>query len=81
MPLQRIGGRLGVNAAGGGVTVQVIDQRGSGARPEVSRGRGPDGRKLISLLIRDEVKWMMGDGSLDRAMATNYGAGRRGTAR
>lgn len=81
MPLQRIGGRLGVNAAGGGVMVQIIDQRGSGARPQVSEGRGPDGRKLISVLIRDEVKGMFRDGSLDRDMAANYGPGRRGTAR
>lgn len=66
---------------GGGAVVQIIDQRGSGARPEVSQGRGPDGRQLIKVLIRDEVRGMISDGSLDRSMASTFGVGRRGTAR
>jgi len=66
---------------GGGAVVQIIDQRGSGARPEVSQGRGPDGRQLIKVLIRDEVRGMISDGSLDRSMASTFGLGRRGTAR
>lgn len=66
---------------GGGVMVQIVDQRGSGARPEVSENRGPDGRRMIRILIRDEVKGMVSDGSLDRTMASAYGVSRRGTSR
>lgn len=71
----------GVMPSGGGVMVQIVDQRGSGARPEVSENRGPDGRKMIRVLIRDEVKGMVSDGSLDRTMASAYGVSRRGTSR
>lgn len=71
----------GVMPSGGGVMVQIVDQRGSGARPEVSENRGPDGRRLIRVLIRDEVKGMVSDGSLDRTMASAYGVSRRGTSR
>lgn len=71
----------GVLPGSGGVTVQVVDQRGSGARPEVSEGQGPDGRRLVRVLIRDEVRGMLGDGSLDRPLASAYGLQRRGTSR
>lgn len=81
LPLERIGGKLGVNAAGGGTTVQIIDQRGSGAAAQVSQSRGPDGAKVISVLIRDEVNSLLGSGSLDRSMRQNYGLSRRPTAR
>lgn len=81
MPLQRIGGKLGVAAAGGGTTVQVIDQRGSGAAPQVSQGRGADGRMMIKVLIRDEVRNLVGDGSLDKAMGLSFGLKRQPTAR
>lgn len=80
-PLRRIGGELGVKAVGGDVTVQVIDQRASGARPEVQTGKTPDGRRLISILVRDEVRKAIGDGSLDRPLAAAYGLGRKGTGR
>lgn len=40
----------------GEVTVQVIDQRRGGAEPEVSRERGPNGREIVRVLIRDEVR-------------------------
>ncbi|QQS08672.1 MAG: hypothetical protein IPK69_11885 [Phycisphaerales bacterium] len=66
---------------GGNTLVQIFDQRSGGARPEVSENRGPDGRRMIRVLIRDEVRGMMGDGSLDRSLASNYGVGRRGTSR
>ncbi|MFN7019883.1 MAG: phage tail tape measure protein [Phycisphaerales bacterium] len=81
MPLGRIGGKLGVLAAGGGVTVNVIDQRGRGEPVEVRRSRGPDGRTQVSLLIRDAVRGMIGDGSFDGAMGTAYGLRRQGATR
>jgi hypothetical protein len=60
-------------------TVQIIDQRGSGARPEVQQTQGPDGRQMIRVMIRDEVKAAIGSGGLDRAMAGTYGLRRRST--
>lgn len=81
LPLKRIGGKLGVNAAGAGTIVNVIDQRSGGAAPQVSENQGPDGRRMISVLIRDEVRRGMADGSFDRAMTQNFGFGRRATTR
>jgi hypothetical protein len=79
MPLQRIGGDLGVRATGGGVTVQIIDQRGSGERPQVSESTGPDGRRMIQVLIRDQVKAAFSEGSMDTLMGRMYGLRRAGT--
>ncbi|RJP21678.1 MAG: phage tail tape measure protein [Deltaproteobacteria bacterium] len=80
-PLRKIGGELGVKSVGGDVTVQIIDQRGSGARPEVSHQRGDDGRKLIRVLIRDEVRRGVGEGEYDKVLSASFGLGRRGTKR
>lgn len=80
-PLQRIGSDLGVKAVPATVAVQIIDQRGSGERPSVSESTGPDGRKILKVLIRDEVNGMMQDGSADRVMSSQYGLRRRGARR
>jgi tape measure domain-containing protein len=79
MPLQRdASGRLGVSGGGGGVVVQVFDQRSSsGSNPvEVEEKSGPDGRKFISVLVRDEVRKAMRNGEMDRDMQTNFGSTR-----
>jgi hypothetical protein len=80
MPLRRgSDGRLGVSADGGGaVSVVINDMRTSpGAeRPETNESRGPDGRRVISVLIRDEVRRQIRSGDLDREMAGSYGASR-----
>jgi hypothetical protein len=81
MPLQRIGGKLGVRSAGGGVSVQIIDQRGSGSRPQVTQTTGPDGRRMIQILIRDEMKSMIGDGTFDRTLGNSFGLVRKGASR
>lgn len=74
-------GKLGVKAdvsgAGGGAVVQIIDQRSGGQQPQVEQSRGPDGRQIIRVLIRDEVKAALSGGALDRTMADNYGIRRR----
>jgi len=80
-PLRKIGGELGVKSVGGDVSVQIIDQRGSGARPEVQSGKGPDGRRFVQILIRDEMKKAIGEGAFDKALAGSYGLSRRGTGR
>lgn len=51
-----------------GTTVQIIDQRSSGEKAQVEESRGVDGRKMIRVLIRDELKSVMTDGSMDRTM-------------
>lgn len=68
--------------AGGGVTVQIIDQRtGGGPRPQVTQHQGPNGEQQIRVLITDTVKAAMDSGSLDPAMRRNYGVGRSATSR
>lgn len=84
MPLTRLsGGDLGVKAVGGGteVYVNIIDQRSSGQEPEVTETTGADGRKTISVIIKDEVKGMFASGEVDRLMRTNYGINRTGYRR
>ena len=68
-------------AFGSEVVVQVIDQRGSGARPQVSGERGPDGKRLIRVLIRDEVNRGLAQGAFDQTMSGAYGLNRRGMPR
>ena len=80
MPLRRgSDGRLGVSGdSGGAVSVVINDMRSSpGAeRPETKEGRGPDGRRFISVLIRDEVRRSIRSGDLAREMSGSYGASR-----
>lgn len=67
--------RGGGKAFAGGTVVQIIDQRGQGsARPQVSRGRGTDGREIIRIFIRDEVNAGIGRGDFDRSFGTRFGA-------
>jgi hypothetical protein len=66
---------------GAGVSVVINDHRSGGAPAQVSEGRGPDGRRTITVLIRDEVRGMVADGSLDRVMGSSYGLSRRGGGR
>lgn len=81
MPLKRgPDGKLGVAAGGGGggAVVQIIDQRSGGEAPQVEQSRGPDGRQMIRVLIRDEMQAAIGSGAMDRTMANTYGLRRRG---
>ena len=65
----------------GSTNVQIIDQRSSGEQPSVKSETLPDGSKLISVLVRDEVKSAMADGSMDSLMSSQYGLKRRGARR
>lgn len=59
-----VGGRI--SQLGGGVKVDIIDQRGAGAPPvEVTRNKS-NGMEQIRMLIRGEVSGMFADGSMDR---------------
>lgn len=82
MPLKRgANGKLGVEAAGGdsGTTIVINDMRSSaGAEPvQTQERRGPDGKRMISVLIRDEVRRQIRSGDLDRDMQASYGANRQ----
>ena len=68
-------------AFGSDVVVQVIDQRSTGVRPEVSSERGPDGKQMIRVLIRDEVNRGISQGAFDPALGHSFGINRRGVSR
>jgi hypothetical protein len=44
---------------------------------ETEESMGPDGRKMISVLIRDEVKKGMNSGDYDRTLQTSYNLSRQ----
>lgn len=78
MPLTRTAsGKLGVQAegggGGGGTNIQLIDQRGASA-PEIERRetRGPDGSRVIQMLIRAEMKRTISTGGVDREMGQRF---------
>jgi hypothetical protein len=78
MPLKRgPDGRLGVSGGGGGggdVHVVVNDMRSGGAPVETSTERGPDGRRMVKMTIRDEVRSGIRGGEHDAAMRDRFGA-------
>jgi|GEM_PF-3878132 Phage-related minor tail protein len=72
LPLTRgANGKLGVQAQGGsGTTFQIIDQRSASAPDmETRTTTGPDGRELVTLVIKDEIA----KGSLDKSMSGRFG--------
>lgn len=77
LPLQRgRGGQLGVVAgSGGGTSVQIIDQRGSGAPPvRQERGRGPDGREQLKFFILETVSEGTVRGKFDKPQRARFGS-------
>lgn len=60
------GAIIPARSAGGGQSVQIIDQRGAGA-PAIEQRRGPDGN--LQLVIREAVNQVIGSGQADRAMS------------
>lgn len=81
LPLKRgPDGKLGVGGgqrSESGTQVIVNDMRSGGQQVESQEDRGPDGRRLIRLTIRDEVKGQMKNGSYDPEMRSQYGASRQ----
>ncbi|MCM1497279.1 MAG: tape measure protein [Clostridium sp.] len=69
------GGYVGSGSSGSGdVSVNVIDQRGSNTAPiQTSTSTGPDGKKMIQVLVRDAVKKGFSNGSFDGSMQMSYG--------
>ncbi len=68
--------------SGGGVDIQIIDQRSSSSPAiETSESQGANGRKQVRLIIKEEVKTMFGDGSMDKTMRSNFGLSRQAVRR
>ncbi len=69
MPLTRVGGKLGVAAAGGGsnVTVNVTNQ--SGGEVQTSERRGQNGERQVDILIGQSL----GSGRQDSALRSRFG--------
>lgn len=82
LPLKRgPDGALGISGSGGGGgTIVVINDMRSGKdskAAETEESMGPDGRKMISVLIRDEVKKGLASGEHDRTLQTSFGVARQ----
>ena len=77
MPLRRLGnGDLGVQA-GGGVTVNIINQ--SGNEVQTSESTDSNGERTVDILISSSVKKSLDSGSFDRTFSQLYGLKRKGT--
>jgi tape measure domain-containing protein len=81
MPLERgPDGKLGVAnyGGGGGVAISIYDQRQGGQQVEVQeQGTGGDGRRQISVFIRDQMRGHIQSGALDADMRSTYGSARQ----
>jgi len=70
LPLARTpSGDLGVKATAGGVIVQVFDQRKGGEPVEVKQDTVGN-QRVVKIMIREAVKELINEGSLDKAMGT-----------
>ncbi|CAB4122382.1 Caudovirus, tape measure, N-terminal [uncultured Caudovirales phage] len=83
LPLKRgADGRLGVSSGsgggGGGVIIQVNDMRSASGSQQVEtqEQKGPNGERMVSIIVRDEVRKQMKNGEYDGEMRQNYGATR-----
>jgi hypothetical protein len=75
-PLVRFGTLASASAATSGaspVNITVNNTMADTAKVEVAETQRPDGSREISVLIRKEVRAMLGDGSTDSLMRSNYG--------
>ena len=64
-------------SAGRGVVVQVIDQRTTAPDDDslsVSEQRGPDGSRILRILIRDSVNSDIRSGQFDSSLGSRYGS-------
>lgn len=59
------------------MVVNIIDQRQGGAPPvETRSSAGPNGQRMLDVLIRDRVNTNADNGGLDQAMQRNFGLSR-----
>ena len=81
LPLKRgPNGKLGVESAGGGagaVIVNVFNQASGDAEVTQQERTNSNGDKVIDVIIKNKIKQSFSDGSLDKALNSNYGVKRR----
>lgn len=79
MPLKRTSsGDLGVSAdIASNVEVNVINN--SGSQAETRERRGPNGERVIDVIIKQKVGEIFGSGQMDNTMKNRYGLSRKGT--
>lgn len=77
LPLKRgSDGSLGVTSSGSGVVVNIINQ--SGAQVQQTESEGPNGERVINVLVARAVKDGIARGEFDTAFRTAYGVTRKG---
>lgn len=73
------GGSVGGGSYSSSPTVQIIDQRSNSSAPvQTSTATGPDGQKMIRVLIRDTVRQGLAQGQYDGSLKNSYGLRRVG---
>ncbi len=78
LPLQRgSDGKLGVQAQASPVTVNIINQ--AGAEVEQRETKGPNGERILDVLITSKVKEAFATGKFDKSMQQAYGLKRKGS--
>lgn len=78
LPLARgANGNLGVQASVTPVQINIINQSGAGV--EQTETTGPNGERIIEVLISNKVKEGIARGDFDRQMKTSYGLTRKGS--
>ncbi len=77
LPLSRgAGGKLGVQASINPVTINIINQ--SEADVQQSEKTGPNGEKMIEVMIKNKVREGIAKGDFDKSMKQAFGIGRKG---
>lgn len=63
----------------GGSNVQIIDQRSNSDSQTISTQKsfGPDGKEIIQVMVRDEVRQGVGSGAFDQTFRGNMGLRRQ----
>lgn len=79
LPLKRSkSGDLGVVAEGGGSAPIINIYNQTSGEVETSERTGPNGERIMDVLIRSKMKEAIADGSMDRTFNQAYGVKRRG---
>ena len=77
LPLQRgVGGNLGVSATVTPVTVNIINN--SGSEVDQRETTGPNGERVLDILIQSRVKEGISSGSFDKVLAQSFALRRKG---
>jgi len=76
LPLIRRNGKLGVQ--GGGTNVQVNIINNTSADIESTETVGPDGERMLDLVITKKIRENISNGLLDRDLSENFGLRRKG---